>query len=195
MTEIRVNPTSVTAYGSTAQEKFNSIITELKNLCNSCVEVPYYGGNSVTFKNSAGDLAESFANGLKLDMGNVANAIKSATSNISGSLGGQPISIEVSGDVIAAPPAPADTGESGTQTDALEGLIGTVGTHFAQVTALLDEHFSALNQTDWLGKAKDNTVTAVGTFTTGAKTKATTAQEGLVNFIRGQIDAVVAADV
>ncbi len=195
MTEIRVNPTSITGYGTTAQTKFNSIITELKNLCNSCVEVAYYGGNSVTFKNSAGDLAESFANGLRADMGNVANAIKSATSNISGSLGGQPISIEVSGEAIAAPPAPADTGESGTQTDALEGLIGTVGTHFTQVTALLDEHLAALNQTDWLGKAKENTVTAVSTFTTGAKTKATTAQEGLVNFIRGQIDSVVAADV
>ena len=195
MTDIRVNPTSIIGYGSDAQTKFNTVITELKNLCNSCVEVRFYGANSVQFKNGAGDLAETFANGLRTDMGSVATAIKNATSNISGSLGGQPITIEVTGDAIAAPAAPPDTGESGANTEALEGLIGTVGTHFASITSALDAHLTSLVNTDWTGKAKDNTVQAVSTFTTSAKAKAATAQEGLAKYIRDQIDAVVAADV
>ena len=195
MTDIRVNPTDIIAYGSEAQTKFNSIITELKTLCNDCVAVPYYGANSVAFKNGAGDLAETFANGLRTDMGSVATAIKNSTSNISGSLGGQPISIEVSGEAIAAPAAPPDTGESGTNTDALLDLITTVGTRFTQISTLLDEHLTRLTNTDWTGKAKDNTVTAVGTFTTGAKTKAVAAQDGLVKFINEQHEAVTAADV
>jgi hypothetical protein len=149
----------------------------------------------VQFKNGAGDLAESFANGLRNDMGNVANAIRTATSNIAGSLGGAPITIEVSGEAIAAPPAPADTGESGANTEALEGLVTTVGTHFTAITSLLDNHLTSLQNTDWTGNAKENSVGAVTQFTTMAKDKASKAQEGLVNYIRSQIDAVVAADV
>lgn len=195
MTDIRVNPVSITGYGSAAQDQFNGVITQLKSLCNACVEVRFYGANSVQFKNGAGDLAESFANGLRNDMGNVANAIRTATSNIAGSLGGAPITIEVSGEAIAAPPAPADTGESGANTEALEGLITTVGTHFTAITSLLDNHLTSLQNTDWTGNAKENSVGAVTQFTTMAKDKASKAQEGLVNYIRSQIDAVVAADV
>lgn len=199
MTSIGVKPGEILGYGTTAQQKFDSIIDQLTGLCNDCVAVAFWGANSVQFKNGAGDLAETFAKGVQADMGTIAGAIKTATSNISGSLGGQPISIQVDGKPIVAPAAPADTGDSGTDTDALSDLITQVGTRFTAVTGLFDSHLASLSSLvenkGWEGSAANNTVAQVAKFTASAKTKAASAQDGLVKYINEQISAVVAADV
>ena len=106
----RVNPTDVQAYGTAAQGYFDSIFTSLTTLCDNVVSVHYFGTNAYQFKYDAGELAEAFARSMATDLGNLADGIRKTTSNIAGSLGGQAISISVSGKPINAPAPQPDTG-------------------------------------------------------------------------------------
>lgn len=194
-TQIRVEPTSVTGYGKTAQGNFDTIASTLNMLVDDCVNVHYFGGNAVKFKNQAGQMAADFGNAMSRDMGACADAIRQSTSNIAASLGGQPISIEVSNKPVKVGTPAADDGTSDVKTDALDTLIGTVTSRFEAIRTEISSHQSALGATDWMGDAKDNAVTAVGTFSTSATTKSNGAQEALTKFIHGQIESVHSADV
>ncbi|CAN5572228.1 hypothetical protein BH24ACT5_BH24ACT5_21770 [soil metagenome] len=194
-TQIRVNPESVTSYGKAAQGHFDTISETLNQLVDDCINVHYFGGNAVKFKTQAGQMAADFGNAMSRDMGACADAIRQSTSNIAASLGGQPINIEVSNKPVKVGTPQADDGTSDVKTDALDTLIGTVTTRFDTIRDQVAQHKSALVATDWLGDAKDNSVTAVSQFSTNATTKSTSAQDSLTKFIQGQIESVHTADV
>jgi hypothetical protein len=190
----RVNPADVSAYGTAAQGYFDSIYTALTTLCSDVVGVHYYGTNAYQFKYDAGELAEAFARGMAKDLGSLADGIRATTSNIAGSLGGQPISITVSGKEINAPAPQADTGIQEVDVTALSDLITTVGTRFTEINDAMNGHKDRLVNTDWKGDAKDGTVELVANWTTNAQTKSSDAQTKLVDFINQQIDKVNEAD-
>ena len=191
----RVNPTDVQAYGTAAQGYFDSIFTSLTTLCDNVVGVHYFGTNAYQFKYDAGELAEAFARSMATDLGNLADGIRKTTSNIAGSLGGQAISVSVSGKPINAPAPQPDTGIQEVDPSALTDLISTVGTRFSEINDAMTGHQTRLQNTDWKGDAKDGTVALVTGWTTKAKAKATEAQTKLVEFINRQIEQVNAADV
>src|SRR5262245_48269767 len=191
----RVNPTDVQAYGTAAQGYFDSIFSSLTTLCDNVVNVHYFGTNAYQFKYDAGELAEAFARSMATDLGNLADGIRKTTSNIAGSLGGQAISISVSGKPINAPAPQPDTGIQEVDPSALSDLITTVGTRFSEINDAMTGHLTRLQNTDWKGDAKDGTVALVTGWTTKAKAKATEAQTKLVEFINRQIEQVNAADV
>jgi hypothetical protein len=191
----RVNPTDVQAYGTAAQGYFDSIFTSLTTLCDNVVSVHYFGTNAYQFKYDAGELAEAFARSMATDLGNLADGIRKTTSNIAGSLGGQAISLSVSGKPINAPAPQPDTGIQEVDPSALTDLISTVGTRFSEINDAMTGHQTRLQNTDWKGDAKDGTVALVTGWTTKAKAKATEAQTKLVEFINRQIEQVNAADV
>ena len=124
------------------------------------------------------------------DLGSLADGIRATTSNIAGALGGQPISITVSGKEINAPTPQADTGIQEVDPTALTDLITTVGTRFTEISDAMTGHKTRLENTDWKGDAKDGTVGLVANWTTNAQTKATDAQTKLVDFINKQIETV-----
>jgi hypothetical protein len=190
----RVNPTDVSAYGTAAQGYFDNIYTSLTTLCSDVVNVHYYGTNAYQFKYDAGELAEAFARGMAKDLGSLADGIRATTSNIAGSLGGQPISITVSGKDINAPTPQADTGIQEVDVTALTDLITTVGTRFTEINDAMNGHKDRLVNTDWKGDAKDGTVELVANWTTNAQTKSSDAQTKLVDFINKQIEKVNEAD-
>ena len=103
MSDVRVNPPSVRAYGVSAQESFGAIRQSLENLVSDAVAVDYYGPNAVQFKTKCGQLASELANGLTQDMTKIADAVKTTTSNIAASLGGGPVDIQFN--EVAAPEA------------------------------------------------------------------------------------------
>jgi hypothetical protein len=190
----RVNPADVSAYGTAAQGYFDNIYTSLTTLCSDVVNVHYYGTNAYQFKYDAGELAEAFARGMAKDLGSLADGIRATTSNIAGSLGGQPISITVSGKDINAPTPQADTGIQEVDVTALTDLITTVGTRFTEINDAMNGHKDRLVNTDWKGDAKDGTVELVANWTTNAQTKSSDAQTKLVDFINKQIEKVNEAD-
>ncbi len=193
MTVIRVEPSSVRAYGTDAQSKFDEIRGELQKLVTEVTEVRYFGPNAVDFKTKAGQMAAEFARNVNQDLASIAAAVSAATSNIAASLGGASIVISVNPSEIT-PPAVATVDYVDVDTSALDVLKGAVTTHFTQIDTLFQAHMSKLASTDWQGVAKEQVVGKVQGFTTAARQKATEAQTAITNFIALQIEAALSAD-
>ena len=105
MTVIRVDPASVRGYGTQAQGIFDTMHGELVALVNDVVAVRFFGPNAVAFKTDSGKVAADFANKLNTDMGAMADAVRTSTSNIAASLGGSAITIQIDSKAIT-PPSP-----------------------------------------------------------------------------------------
>ena len=193
MTVVRVDPASVNQYGNAAETMFGEIRAELVSLVNATTQVRFFGPNAVQFKTNAGQVAADFANRLSLDIASISGAVRASTSAIAGSLGGQPVVIEVNVSPIS-PPGVESVDYVDVDTTALEGLIGTMNGHFARVTGLFDQHLQALVATDWEGNAKQQASEAVRSFTTRAKATAEQAQQSLNTFVNSQLQAVATAD-
>lgn len=193
MTVIRVNPESVRAYGTDAQARFEAIRAELVALVNAVTEVRYFGPNAVDFKTRSGQMAADFANKLTLDMGAIADAIRTSTTNIASSLGGAPVIINVAGGTIA-PPAVQSVDYVDIDTSALEALKGVVDRHFSMITDNFEQHLQRLMGTDWQGNAREQAVGQVQGFTASAKSRSAEAQASLNQYITTQLQSVTTAD-
>ena len=125
MTLIKVDPVSVRKYGDDAQRIFTQIRARLQQLSDDVVSVNYEGVNAADFKKRTGQIAAEFSMNLVKDMGSMAEAVRVATTNIAGSLGGAPITIQVNGQAITPHDVTAaDTSQ--VDTSALEALKGTI---------------------------------------------------------------------
>lgn len=193
MTIIRVNPASVTQYGSNAGQIFESIHRELVTLTNAVTDVRYFGPNAVSFKTECGRVATEFAAALHHDLSQMADAVRAATSNIASSMGGQPINIAIDNKPVTAP-APQSVDYVDVDTSALEALIPAVTRHFETIRGALREHLQRLQQTDWEGNAKESATSAVSTFTNSATAKCDEAEKSINTYINDQLTAVQGAD-
>ena len=193
MTLIRVNPESVRAYGAEAQSLFDGMHQSLVQMVNDVVAVRYYGPNAVAFKTECGRMAAEFANILHLDLAAMADAVSRSTSNIAASLGGAPVVVRVDPKPIT-PPAPEVVDYVDVDTGALEAQIPAVTSRFGELRQQLSSNLQKLSATDWEGNAKSMAVDEVGRFTTTAIGKCDEAQGSLSDFMRRQVDAVLAAD-
>lgn len=191
---VRVNPQSVVSYGQNAQGQFNTIHAALVGLVDQCTTVDYYGENAVQFKTKCGQKAADFGQAFSRDLAQIAEAVKTSSSNIAQALGGQPISISVSGAPIPLPAVPPGDGSVEASTSGLTQLITQVGQQFSIIQDALDQHLASLRTTDWLGNAKDQAMNAVTSYTTKAKSAAGDAQQQIAKFIQDQIEAVQKAD-
>ena len=190
MSDVRVNPPSVRAYGVSAQESFGAIRQSLEALVSDAVAVDYYGPNAVQFKTKCGQLAADLANALTQDMTKIADAVKTTTSNIAASLGGGPVDIQFNGSQISPPAVPQGDESVGVNLPALEGMKGTASSHFTAVSEQFSNHLQSLQNTDWIGTAKDNAVGAVTGFTNSAKSKIQEADTEMTTYIDQQIEQV-----
>jgi hypothetical protein len=139
MTLIRVNPESVQRYGSEAQSIFDGMHGSLVAHVNEVVAVRYFGPNAVAFKTECGRLAADFANRLHADMGAMADAVRTSTSNIAASLGGAPIVIRLDPRAIV-PPTPQTVDYVDVDTAALDVLVPVIGQRFEALRQGLTDH-------------------------------------------------------
>jgi hypothetical protein len=191
---VRVNPESIERYGSTAQQRFDTIRQELVRLVDDGVQVDYFGPNAVNFKTKCGEMASDFGTQFSKALGAIADAVRTQTSNISQALGGRPISIAVNGSPIPLPPVPQGDGSVQMKTSGLTALVTLVNSHISAINDSLDTHMSDLQGTDWTGQAKDTAVDAVRGYTGQAKNQASEAQQAISKYINDQIQAVQRAD-
>lgn len=193
MTVIRVNPASVQGYGRQAQTLFNDMHQSLVALVDQSVEVHYFGNNATQFKTKCGQMATQFAASLHKDLAGMAEAVRVSTSNIAGSLGGAPITIQVDPKPITAP-AVSTVDYVDLDTSALEGLAPQVSSKFTAIRTSLSSNASALAATDWKGTAKENAVTAVQGLTRNAVTKCDEAEKSITAYIKEQVSNSIKAD-
>ncbi len=193
MTLIRVNPESVQRYGSEAQSIFDGMHSSLVAHVNEVVAVRYFGPNAVAFKTECGRLAADFANRLHADMGAMADAVRTSTSNIAASLGGAPIVIRLDPRAIV-PPTPQTVDYVDVDTAALDALVPVIGQRFEALRQGLTDHLARLRATDWEGNAKLSAIDAVSSFTASARSTCDGAEQSIVTYVRSQLQAVLAAD-
>lgn len=193
MTKIVVDPKSVKAYGAAAQADFDKIRTELVQLVNDVTQVDYHGTNAHRFKTECGQMAAEFSAKLLKDAGAIADAVRTATSNIATSLGGAPIQIKVDGRAIPLP-AVAKSDVEIADTSALTQLIPVVRRRFTAIDAALNSHLRSLSGTNWQGDAKAGAVKAVGSFTKKVVATGNEAETSITKFISDQVQAAQAAD-
>jgi len=157
------------------------------------VAVRFFGPNAVAFKTDSGKVAADFANKLNTDMGAMADAVRTSTSNIAASLGGSAITIQIDSKAITQP-SPETVDYVDVDTSALESLIPVVTRHFTGLRNGLKDNLSRLQATDWEGNAKTAAVESVAGFTTSAQAKCDAAEQSITNYITKQIEAVTSAD-
>jgi hypothetical protein len=191
---ITVDPQSIRAYGSSAQEIFGLIRSELEGLVQDAVSVDYKGENAVAFKTDCGNLAADFATALSTDLRAIADAVRASTSNIVGALGGARVDIQVAGGSVSVPAVPAGDGTYSADPAGLEGLKGDVRRRLGAVSEHFNTHLSRLQSTAWTGQAKDSAVASVSRFTSQARAKADEAAATITAFIEKQLEALRAAD-
>ena len=175
-----MNPASVRAYGIRADEEFQSIRSQMQALVDDVVNVNYLGPNAHAIKTQCGQMASDFTTKLSSDVTAIVGAVQKATSDISASLGGAPLTINVNTAPITPPSVPAPPEFVQVDTSALTALTGTVTSHMTAIDSALDDHLSALESTDWTGNAKDEAVSAVSQFTSAAKSQ-TQASQSQIN--------------
>jgi len=190
---IRVNPESVRQYAREAQSSFEAMRSELERLVKSVAEVRYEGENAFAFKTGISELSVEFANKFSTDMSGIADHIRAVTSNIAGSLGGQPITIEVKGGTISAPVI-QKSDVVDVDTTQLEALAGTVKRHFGVLTDNLDQHLRDLEKTDWVGQAKDSVSQGVRQYTQKLRNNCDEVNGQITKRINDQVVAAKQAD-
>jgi len=126
-------------------------------------------------------------------MAAIADHIRAVTSNIAGSLGGQPITIEVKGGTIGAPTIQKSDFVD-VDTTQLEALAGTVKRHFGVLTDNLDQHLRALEATDWVGQAKDSVSQEVRQYTQKLRNNCDEVNGQITKRINDQVAAAKQAD-
>ena len=195
MTTIVVDPESIKKYGDLAVEQFTKINQRLQNLVGSVTTVHYYGTNAYDFKMKSGDLAVQFAEDLHKDMKKIAEAVRTATSEIAKSLGGKPINLPApTGAAVKRPAVSKGDGTEEVKTEALQDLIPEVKKWFVAIDNLLDAHLKHLQGAKWQGNSREAAVRAVTGFTRSAKDTSDKAQSSITKYIQAQIDASTAAD-
>ena len=193
MTVVRVDPQSVRDYGRQAQSIFDTMHGELVTLVNDVVAVRFFGPNAVAFKTDCGRVAADFANKLNADMGAMADAVRTSTSNIAASLGGAAITIHLDPRAIT-PPSPETVDYVDVDTSALDSLVPVVTRHFTALRTGLKDNLGRLQSTDWEGNAKEQALGEVSRFTNTAKSKVAEGRTSITNYIQQQIQSVLAAD-
>ena len=190
---IRVDPQSIRSYANAAQGYFDGMHAELKRLVATVAEVNYHGQNAFQFKSAISDLAVDFANKFTKDMAAIADHIRVVTSNIVGSLGGQPVVISIEGRPISRPAIEkADFVQ--VDTAALDGLTPVVKGHFESLTDCLDQHLRALDSTDWQGNAKQQVVATIRDYTQRMRASADECNAQIGQAIKNQVASALEAD-
>lgn len=190
---IRVNPEHVRQYARQAQSNFETMRAELDRLVRSVAEVRYLGENAFAFKTGISELSVEFANKFSHDMAAIADHIRTVTSNIASSLGGQPITIEVQGGTITAP-AIQKSDVVDVDTTELAALAGIVTRHFGVLTDNLEQHLRTLEATDWVGQAKDSVSEGVRQYTQKLRNNSDEVNGQITKNINDQVAAAKQAD-
>ena len=120
-----------------------------------------------------------------------------ATSSISGSLGGQAVTIDLGNNSVTMLDAKPDDGIQIADPSALTSLVTTVQGRFERIRTAINatKDLPENSRTGWMGAARNTCEQTVGQFATNAVTATNNAEQQLVDYLTKQRDLVVESDV
>jgi hypothetical protein len=192
-----VNPPEIMAYGKRLNTNIDSITTEANGLIADVTNVDYHGANAFKLKTEANGMTEQFAKDLFQRIQTLSTNVSSATSSISGALGGQTVSINLENNSITMLDPKPDDGIQIADPSALTSLISTVQGRFERIRTAINatKNLPENSRTGWMGAARNTCEQTVGQFATNAVTATNNAEQQLVDYLTKQRDLVVESDV
>ena len=192
-----VNPPEILAYGKRLNTNIDTITTQANGLIADVTNVDYHGANAFKLKTDANNMTEQFGKDLFQRVTTLSSNVSSATSSISGALGGQPVAINLENNTITMLDVKPDDGIQIADPGALTGLIATVQGRFERIRTAINatKQLPENSRTGWMGAARNTCEQTVGQFASNAVTATNNAEQQLVAYLTAQRDLVVESDV
>lgn len=192
-----VNPPEILAYGKRLNQNIDSITTEANGLIADVTNVDYHGANAFKLKTEANAMTEQFAKDLFQRVQTLSTNVSSATSSISGALGGQSVTINLENNSVTMLDVKPDDGIQIADPSALTALVSTVQGRFDRIRTAINatKNLPENSRTGWMGAARNTCEQTVGQFATNAVTATNNAEQQLVDYLTKQRDLVVESDV
>jgi hypothetical protein len=192
-----VNPPEIMAYGRRLNTNIDTITTEANGLIADVTNVDYHGANAFKLKTEANAMTETFAKDLFQRVSTLSTNVSSATSSISGALGGQTVTINLENNSVTMLDVKPDDGIQIADPSALTSLISTVQGRFERIRTAINatKNLPENSRTGWMGAARNTCEQTVGQFATNAVTATNNAEQQLVDYLTKQRDLVVESDV
>jgi hypothetical protein len=192
-----VNPQEVQAYGKRLNTNIDSITTEANGLIADVTNVDYHGANAFKLKTDANNMTEQFAKDMFQRVSTLSSNVASATTSISGALGGQPVTIDLGNNSVTMLDVKPDDGIQIADPSALTSLVSTVQGRFERIRTAINatKNLPENSRTGWMGAARNSCEQSVGQFASNAVTATNNAEQQLVDYLTKQRDLVVESDV
>jgi len=192
-----VNPPEILAYGKRLNTNIDSITTEANGLIADVTNVDYHGTNAFKLKTDANNMTEQFAKDMFQRVSTLSSNVASATTSISGALGGHSVTINLENNSVTMLDVKPDDGIQIADPSALSSLVSAVQGRFERIRTAINatKNLPENSRTGWMGAARNTCEQTVGQFASNAVTATNNAEQQLVNYLTKQRDLVVESDV
>lgn len=193
MTDMKaIAPGAIEEYRGKLNTGVDQITNGLNDLCAAITNVEYGGRNAFKFKTDSSQLANKLSTTLFDALTNLGTQVATATSELSGSLGGSAITINLNNNTITPADPGADTDDGVASMSGLSTLSAQVEAAFntiaGGVSLVLD--MPPNSPAGWMGDRRNQTETHVNDFVSLAKSQCKTTQQSLTDYITSQMNSL-----
>lgn len=187
-----IAPGAIETYAGQINTGVDKITEGLNDLCLSITNVNYGGKNAYQFKTEASQLANSLATKVHAALSTLAKQVATATSDLSASLGGSGIVINLNDNSIKAADPGANSPDGVASMSGLKTLSGQVDTAFTTITGgiTMVNNMPPNSPAGWMGDRRNQAEGVIEEFVGMAKTNCGTTQTSLTTYIQTQMSAL-----
>ena len=193
MTDMKaINPAAIETYAGQINSGVDAIVQGLNDLCAHITNVNYGGRNAYTFKSDSSRVANSLSTKIHEALTQLARQVAQATSDLSGSLGGSGIVINLK-DNKFTPASPGENSDRGVASmSGLKTLASQVETAFAAIAAGIAKvaDMPPNSPAGWMGDRRNLAEGHINEFVGMSKGSCTTTQDSLTKYIQSQMSSL-----
>lgn len=187
-----IAPGAIEDYAGKLNSGVDGITNGLNDLCRSITNVDYGGRNAFKFKSDSSTLANNLSTQIFEAISGLGRSVAQATSDLSGSLGGSAITINLQNNTITPADAGADSAEGAASVSGLQTLSSQVETAFATINTGIGKvaDMPPNSRNGWMGDRRIATETVVTDFVQMATKSCEKTKTTLTEYIQSQITAI-----
>jgi hypothetical protein len=193
MTDMKaINPAAIETYAGQINSGVDAIVQGLNDLCANITNVNYGGRNAYAFNSDSSRVANSLSTKIHEALTQLARQVAQATSDLSGSLGGSGIVINLK-DNKFTPASPGENTDRGVASmSGLKTLASQVETAFAAIAAGIAKvaDMPPNSPAGWMGDRRNLAEGHINEFVGMSKGSCTTTQDSLTKYIQSQMSSL-----
>ena len=193
MTDMKaINPAAIETYAGQINSGVDTIVQGLNDLCAHITNVNYGGRNAYAFKSDSSRVANSLSTKIHEALTQLARQVAQATSDLSGSLGGSGIVINLK-DNKFTPASPGENTDRGVASmSGLKTLASQVEAAFAAIASGIARvaDMPPNSPAGWMGDRRNLAEGHINEFVGMSKGSCTTTQDSLTKYIQSQMSSL-----